>query len=134
MIDQMMTQFPARLGAPDIDVRRLRLDLRASLGRLREANRRRCGWEREDGWELAEERVADSLAELDPRLVPLPPAGRSPAFGVSEVKALEKDLAAAPLAEPHPGVIGSLAAFQLSRQEGAVVRRLTDFRAQVVAE
>jgi hypothetical protein len=47
---------------------------------------------------------------------------------------LEEALAMAPVQEPPPGVIGSLAAFQRSRSEAAVVKRLTDFRARVLAE
>jgi Cdc6-like AAA superfamily ATPase len=121
--------------ASSVDWTRVRQELRSSLAQLSEANReRRCGWKKEDGWQLAEEQVADRLAELDPRLVPSPHPGQLPLLGSSEASQLEEILAAGRVKEPPPGVVGSMAAFQLSRSEGATIRRLADFKARILGD
>ena len=116
-------------------MQKLRRELRSSLDRLRDANRDyRCGWEQESGWLLVEDRTADILAEFDPRLVPTPPAGRFPSLGRSDMRTLEEILAVKPFREPPPGFMGSLAAFQLSWQEGAAVERLQEMESRLLAE
>ena len=117
----------------DADLLRLRTQLRKDVEGLQVQNRlRRCGRTIEGEWILAEESVADLLAEHDPRMVPIRLAsgvGQVAAKDLSRIRELTGD---APGASSTFGVLASLAAIHAYTQESKVVEELLRLRSKVV--
>jgi len=111
----------------------LQRELRKDIKNLRDANEvLRCGRETEDGWVLAEDFLADRLAEHDPRLVPSPTKEQSLALNLDEARRLEKLLSAVAPAVPEEDFFGSLATVYRSRQIDQTVQDLKEIRIRIV--